>query len=414
MNAEHLNTDAVAQYDIAIIGGGMVGASLALGLAQSLPQFRVTVLEAFPLPEGASEMQPSYDARATALSLSSRNYYQRIGIWSQLEAEVTPIHHIHVSDRGHFGNVRLNSRDQGVDALGYMVENRQLGNTLLAQLGEYPSIEWRCPAKVEAIELVENGARLKCIQADQGVEIQADLVVVADGGRSSLMDQLGISKDSHDYNQIGMIANVSSDQPHNNIAYERFTNHGPMALLPLEGYRSALVWTLEDDHAERVLELDDQAFLEELQRSFGYRAGNFVKVGRRHSYPFIRVQAREQVRSNLVLLGNAAHALHPVAGQSFNLSLRDTAALLEALKEAVVNGKSIGAIEVLSGYVSQQRWDQDKTIMTSQLLVELFTNANPVVSAVRGLGLVAMEGMPPAKDWFNRQANGLGGRLAQF
>ena len=408
------DTDTAVQYDLAIIGGGMVGASLALGLAQTLPQLRIIVLEAFAIPTGSSDFQPSYDARSTALSMSTRNYYQRIGIWSELEPKVTPIHNIHVSDRGHFGNVRLNYRDQGVDALGYMVENRELGNTLLAQISNCPTIEWCCPAKVESINMVENGASLKCTQTDQNIDVQTKLVVVADGGRSNLVSQLGIEQDSHDYNQLGIIANVSSDQPHNGNAYERFTARGPMALLPLDGNRSALVWTLEEDHAEQVLALDDQAFLAELQRSFGYRAGNFMKVGSRHSYPFIRVQAREQVRSNLVLLGNAAHALHPVAGQSFNLSLRDTGALIETLKNAVENGQSIGSIEVLNGYVAQQLWDQDKTIATSQALVELFSHSNPVVSMLRDLGLVAMESLPQAKGWFNRQASGLAGRLPQF
>lgn len=408
------DTDTAVQYDLAIIGGGMVGASLALGLAQTLPQLRIIVLEAFAIPTGSSGFQPSYDARSTALSMSTRNYYQRIGIWSELESKVTPIHNIHVSDRGHFGNVRLNYRDQGVDALGYMVENRELGNTLLAQISNCPTIEWCCPAKVESIAMVENGASLKCTQTDQNIDVQTKLVVVADGGRSNLVSQLGIEQDSHDYNQLGIIANVSSDQPHNGNAYERFTARGPMALLPLDGNRSALVWTLEEHHAEQILELDDQAFLAELQRSFGYRAGNFMKVGSRHSYPFIRVQAREQVRSNLVLLGNAAHALHPVAGQSFNLSLRDTGALIEALKNAVENGQSIGSIEVLNGYVAQQLWDQDKTIATSQALVELFSHSNPAVSMLRDLGLVAMESLPHAKGWFNRQASGLAGRLPQF
>lgn len=408
------DTDTAVQYDLAIIGGGMVGASLALGLAQTLPQLRIIVLEAFAIPTGSSDFQPSYDARSTALSMSTRNYYQRIGIWSELESKVTPIHNIHVSDRGHFGNVRLNYLDQGVDALGYMVENRELGNTLLAQISNCPTIEWCCPAKVESINMVENGASLKCTQTDQNIDVQTKLVVVADGGRSNLVSQLGIEQDSHDYNQLGIIANVSSDQPHNGNAYERFTARGPMALLPLDGNRSALVWTLEEDHAEQVLALDDQAFLAELQRSFGYRAGNFMKVGSRHSYPFIRVQAREQVRSNLVLLGNAAHALHPVAGQSFNLSLRDTGALIEALKNAVENGQSIGSIEVLNGYVAQQLWDQDKTIATSQALVELFSHSNPAVSMLRDLGLVAMESLPQAKGWFNRQASGLAGRLPQF
>ncbi|MDF1643402.1 MAG: 2-octaprenyl-6-methoxyphenyl hydroxylase [Pseudomonadales bacterium] len=408
------NTDTTEQYDVAIIGGGLVGASLALGLAQALPQLSTIVLEAFAIPAGSSDYQPSYDARSTALSMSSRNYYQRIGIWPELESRVTPIHNIHVSDRGHFGNVRLNYRDQGVEALGYMVENRQLGNTLLAQVSNCTTIEWCCPAKVESIGMVENGASLKCIQKDQNIDVRTRLVVVADGGRSNLVSQLGIEQDRHDYNQIGIIANVSSDLPHSHNAYERFTARGPMALLPLDDNRSALVWTLEEDQAEQILELDDQAFLAELQRSFGYRAGNFIKVGSRHSYPFIRVQAREQVRSNLVLLGNAAHALHPVAGQSFNLSLRDTGALIEALKNAVENGQSIGSIEVLNGYVAQQRWDQDKTIATSQALVELFSHSNPAVSTLRGLGLVAMEGLPHVKGWFNRQASGLAGRLSQF
>ncbi|MBV1913933.1 MAG: 2-octaprenyl-6-methoxyphenyl hydroxylase [Pseudomonadales bacterium] len=418
MSSQQSDSGTPNRYDIAIIGGGMVGASLALGLAKSLPKLRITVLEAFPIPENSGEFQPSFDARATALSMSTRRYYEQIAIWSQLESKVTPIHDIHVSDRGHFGSVRLNHSDQNVDALGYMVENRQLGNTLLAQVRRSPSIEWRCPAKVERVEMIDNGARLTCAQDDENdgehIEIEAKLAVVADGGHSGLVTQLGIAQDRHDYNQIGIIANISSDQPHQNRAYERFTKRGPMALLPLDGHRSALVWTLEEDQAEQVLALDDRAFLDELQRSFGHRAGNFERVGNRHSYPFVRVQAREQVRSNIVILGNAAHALHPVAGQSFNLSLRDTGALIEALKNADTNGQPIGSIVVLDAYYRQQRWDQDKTIGTSQALVEMFTHNNSAVTILRDLGLLMMEGLPPAKAWFNRQASGLSGRAAQF
>jgi len=405
-------TAAQAHYDIAIIGGGMVGASLALGLAQSMPGLSITVLEAFAIPAGATTAataQPSYDARSTALSMSSKNYYQHIGMWSKLEPQITPIHDIHVSDRGHFGTVRLNYRDQRVDALGYMIENRHLGNALLAQMADYPKVDWRCPAKVERLEMVKNGALLHCDQSDEAIKISANLVVIADGGRSDLISQLGIARDTHDYEQLGIIANISSDQPHQNKAYERFTQRGPMALLPLDGQRSALIWTLEQDQAERILALDDAAFLAELQSSFGYRAGNFTKIGARHSYPFIRVQAREQVRSNVVLLGNAAHTLHPVAGQGFNLGLRDAVILADAL---LSNPNDIA--EVLATYAKRRALDQTLIIGFTDNVIKLFSTDNALFSIVRNSGLLMLDKIPLMKHQFARQTMGLSSRLARL
>ncbi|MFP6799379.1 MAG: 2-octaprenyl-6-methoxyphenyl hydroxylase, partial [Pseudomonas sp.] len=314
------------RVDIAIIGGGLVGASLAVALQAEAKQrgWSICLIEPFTPGNG---YQPSYDARSTALSFGSQQIYQRLGLWQQISQRAEPIKQIHVSDRGRFAAARLSAKEEGVPALGYVVENAWLGECLWQALDQQV-VGWRSPAQVTRMQALADGYRLTL---DDGSELECSLAILSEGGRSGLREQLGIAVSNTPYGQSALIANVSPTDAHNGLAFERFTEEGPMAMLPLADNRCALVWTRATQEAERLFALSDVAFLSELQQAFGYRLGSLRQVGTRYLYPLALTAAKEQVRQHLVVLGNAAHSLHPIAGQGYNLSLRDTLVLAETL-----------------------------------------------------------------------------------
>ncbi|MDA7816519.1 2-octaprenyl-6-methoxyphenyl hydroxylase, partial [Porticoccaceae bacterium] len=353
----------------------------------------------------------SFDARSTALSWSSKNIYQSIGLWPQLKKHLSAIAQIHVSDRGHVGMTRIDAGDAKVDALGYVVENQWLGSVLLNQLTK-TDIQLLGSCKLETIEPLASGMRLQLQQADKDLQtIETKLLVIADGAGSTTAQQLGIQSQSTPYDQTGIIANVSLEKPHGGVAYERFTDQGPMALLPLADFkgrpRSALVWTQPRAMAETLMAADEQAFLEQLQLRFGYRLGHFKQLGKRVAYPLALTTATEQVRRHLVVMGNAAHSLHPVAGQGFNLSLRDAAALANSLAEA---GDRIGDLAVLQNYQQQQAIDQRNTVLFSDSLPKLFGLSSSIVALGRNSGLLAMDLIPSLRNSFAQFGMGMATR----
>lgn len=391
---------------ISIVGGGMVGASLALALQRSDAgrDWRIRLIEA--LPPAANAWQPSYDARSTALSWGSSQLLRELGVWSQLAERAEPIRHIHVSDRGHPGMLRMHAEQEGVPALGYVVENAWLGQVLLGALDQQ-RIDWLAPARVTALQPADQGYRLQVEGDGQSHWLDTDLLVLADGGRSGLLEQLGIQRSARPYGQTAIIANVSTSRAHQGEAFERFTADGPMALLPLVEQRSALVWTLPEDQARQVLALTDAAFLRRLQEAFGYRLGELLRVGERSSYPLQLIESDEQVRPHLVVLGNAAHSLHPIAGQGFNLSLRDAMALARHIRQAWAEQAAPGELARLQAYLAEQRDDQRLTIDFSDRLTRLFSNRQPLLEAGRTLGLLGLDLLAPAKSLFARRAMGL-------
>ncbi|MCV4272407.1 2-octaprenyl-6-methoxyphenyl hydroxylase [Pseudomonas capsici] len=392
----------MSRFNLAIIGGGLVGASLALALQAGAKArgWKIVLIE--PFAPGDS-YQPSYDARSSALSFGARRIYERLGLWQQITRRAEPILQIQVSDRGRFGATRLAAMEEGVPALGYVVENAWLGQCLWAGL-DREVVTWRVPAEVRHMQALADGYRLTL---NDETELECDLAVLADGGRSSLREQLGIGVRERSYDQSALIANITPSEAHCGQAFERFTDDGPMALLPLPENRCALVWTRKGNDTQRLAALDDRSFLSELQNVFGYRLGTLRQVGTRHVYPLSLVEAEEQVRSHLVVLGNAAHSLHPIAGQGFNLSLRDADALAEALLES---DKSPGDLATLLAYRERQRLDQQLTVGFSDKVTRLFGSTQPVITAGRNLGLLGLDLLPPAKRWFARQAMGLGTR----
>ncbi|GGO87735.1 2-octaprenyl-6-methoxyphenyl hydroxylase [Marinobacterium nitratireducens] len=404
-----------SEYDIVIVGGGMVGASLACALvpvAESL-DLDIAIVEPVPLRRDGLNYQPSYDARSTALAYGSRSAYERMGVWQTLRRHLTPIRDIHVSDRGRFGATRLSAAQQRVPALGYVVENHWLGQVLLDRLQQPDAnrVDYLCPAEVAEVRPGADGMALTLSRDGRVEQLRAQLVVMADGGRSELREALGIGYRYETYDQHALVANVSLDRAHGGVAWERFTDQGPMALLPLEEqqgqHRCGLIWTLSDDEAEQLLAADDARFLAELQRRFGYRAGRFVRVGERHGYPLKLVLAEEQVRPGLVVLGNAAHALHPIAGQGYNLALRGLVALADHLIDARRQGRRLGDLEVLQAYHEWMHRDQRRTIGFSDRTMKLFSNASPLQALGRDLGLQLLDLCPAAKTLFARAAMGL-------
>lgn len=387
---------------LAIIGGGLVGASLALALQDGARArgWRIHLIEPF---EPGHEYQPSYDARSTALSYGTRLIYQRLGLWEHIAERAEPILRIHVSERGSFGAARLDCTREGVEALGYVVENAWIGHCLWQALDDQVVVR-HCPAEVERLEPGATGYRLSFTG---GQQLECDLTVLADGGRSGLREQLGIQVSRRPYGQTALIANITPGKPHGGLAFERFTEHGPMALLPLQNDRCALVWTRSQADAARLAQAHEAVFLGELQEAFCYRLGALQQVGARHLYPLTLIEAEEQVRSGLVVLGNAAHSLHPIAGQGYNLSLRDVEALSVALLRS---DAALGDLAVLQEYARRQRFDQRVTVGFSDQVTRLFGDSGRLVAAGRNLGLLGLDLMPAAKRWFARQAMGLGTR----
>lgn len=388
--------------NIAIVGGGLVGASLAVALQHGARQRGWKILLVEPFAPGEA-YQPSYDARSSALSFGTRQIYDRLGIWQAMSRRAEPIRQIHVSDQGRFGSSRLAAIEEGVPALGYVVENAWLGQCLWQAL-DPDVVSWKCPAEVIRMQPLDAGYRLFL---NDETSVDCDLAVLADGGRSGLREQLGISIHQRPYDQSALIANITPGEAHLGQAFERFTEQGPMALLPLPENRCALVWTRKGMDAQRLVNIDERIFLEQLQRAFGYRLGQLRQVGARHLYPLSLIEAREQVRPHLAVLGNAAHALHPIAGQGFNLSLRDVDALADAL---LASHQAPGHFPTLQAYRERQRSDQTLTVGFSDQVTRLFGTSQPLLAAGRNIGLLGLDLLPPAKRWFARQAMGLGTR----
>ncbi|MEW8322800.1 MAG: 2-octaprenyl-6-methoxyphenyl hydroxylase [Candidatus Thiodiazotropha taylori] len=399
----------IVQQDILIVGGGMVGASLAHALSGH--GYKIGVIEAWPL---SSSSQPSYDDRVIALSWGSRLILQAMGVWHGIETVAQPILDIHISDRGHFGFTRLNHHQEGVDALGYVVTAKSLGNALLRELDQRQDVELICPAQLKSFAVSGNGVEARIEQDGREKRINARLLVAADGGDSLVRRFLSIPLKEKSYGQTAIIANLSCDREHQSVAYERFTDTGPLALLPMTDERLSMVWTAEDHQVAELMGLTDQAFLDRLQDRFGYRLGRLERLGKRVAYPLRLRQAAEQVRPRIALIGNAAHAIHPVTGQGFNLGLRDVAGLADLLVEAAKHGRDPGDLELLNEYRQWRERDQNRVAAITDSLARLFANPFGPLRLMRNLGLVGLDLMPGLKHQVARQFMGLNGRLSKL
>jgi 2-octaprenyl-6-methoxyphenol hydroxylase len=385
---------------VLVVGGGLVGASLAIAL-DAAGIDAVLVEAAAP----RADAQPSYDERNLALARATVNGLAAIGVWRHAAAQATPIRHIHVSRAGDFGSVRLDAAREGVDALGWTLPARELGNALLRRLDECRRLKRLAPARLEALEPLADGWRARVSTLDGPQTIDAALLVGADGTASYVRDRLGIEADTHDYRQTLFVCTVTPERAHANRAYERFSDHGPVAVLPLAERRCGLVLTVSAEEADAVGALDDEAFLAFAQARFGWRLGRLARPGRRHPYAIKRVAARQLTGPRAVLVGNAAQTVHPIGAQGFNLGLRDALTLAELVAEA----PDPGAPALLATYAARRVPDREGTMNMSHGLVQLACLPQPLLGPLRSLAMLACDRVPPLRDLLARKGMGFRG-----
>ena len=396
-------------YDIVIAGGGMIGTSLALALAPL--GLSVAVVEAIARKE---DQQPSFDDRSTALSRSTQRMFEAMGLWDAVVAASTPIASIHVSDKGRFGFSHIDAEEQGVEALGYVVINRVLGKVLQSNLSAAKNVDVICPARIESIELGPEQASATLRSDDGEQTLTCKLLVAADGANSAVREMMGISAQQREYGQRAVIGNLLPEKNMEHRAFERFTPQGPLAILPIAEDRAGFVWTVAEHDADRVMALDDDEFLAEIQAEFGYRLGEFSRVGTRASYPLILSKAVRLTATRSVLIGNSAHGLHPVSAQGFNLGMRDVAALCDCIADASPNEVDPGNARFLERYAEWRRTDQKKLVHFTDNLVRLFGSSRPGLRTLRNIGMLGFDLIPGVRTMFARHTMGLAGELPRL
>ncbi|GAD30793.1 2-polyprenyl-6-methoxyphenol 4-hydroxylase [Photobacterium leiognathi lrivu.4.1] len=388
-------------YDVVIAGGAMAGASLAIALdVLSGQALRIAVVEAV-MPEFGTH--PGYDSRSIALSYGTTRLLDNIGMWSALKQVSTSIEDIHVSDRGHAGMVRISAQEQAVDALGYVIELADAGEIFHKKIQQIDNIEMYCPASVQQVERSQEKAT---ITLDNGESLSTSLLVAADGAISHCCQLVNIGRSEYDFEQTAIIANITTAEPHQNQAFERFTEHGPVALLPMSQGRSSLVWCVPPEQQQAIMALSDNEFLAKLQQAFGWRLGELTQAGQRVCYPLLLRQSNALVSHRVAVVGNAAQTLHPIAGQGFNLGIRDVMTLAEEIVAGALQGKDIGLPEVLGRYRERRTPDRQSTIMMTAGLVSIFANDNFLFTAGRNVGLAAMSLSKTLKAPLLRRAMG--------
>ena len=399
------------QQEVIIVGGGMVGLSLALMLAKI--NIAVKLLEAIKYPnyddENLAPYHSSFDARNSALSRRSVQIYQELGLWNALQEHATPILEVNITEQGSFGKARLKAEQEKVESFGQVIENAWLGRVLLTQVKKEPLIELIDGVQVTSLIQDTDFAYIEAQRGESSLKLQSKLVIAADGRDSFCRTALGIGASEHDYDQVAIVTTVQTSKPHAHVGFERFSHLGPLALLPLPGeYRRSVVWPVKKGTEGEWLGVEnDQHFLDALQETYGDRAGKFQKTGKRFSFPLSQVLAEKQAVGRVVLMGNAAHTIHPVAGQGFNLCMRDAHVLVRYLKEQQVQGADLGDAGILQDYEKSRLSDQQRVIKFCDSVVRGFSNQNPFLKLMRNTGLIAFDTIPGIKPLVANYAMGL-------
>ena len=400
------NTQQQSEFDIAIVGGAMAGATLALGLTKLSEELKRPLKIALIESNRPGAEHPGFDARSIAIAQGSIFELTRLGIWPKLAHLGTAIENIHVSDRSHFGMTTLNASDFYLPYLGQVVELQRVGAALFTLLDKQ-QVSLYCPAKVASITA---GVDSNQLLLDDGSQLNAKLVVAADGLNSIVRRDFKLPLEQVDFEQVAVVANIATDKPHEQWAYERFTDTGPLALLPMANVdgqaRVSLVWALSPEKAEQMLSGSKAQFLATLQSDFGFRAGEFIDVGERHAYPLKLSYMQRPIYQRTVFIGNAAQTLHPIAGQGFNLGLRDLVCLIDQVRAALINDEDIGGAKLTHQYLAERTDDRESTINNVEFLVRGFSNQYWPLVAGRNLGLRLLSWCPLLKTPIARKAMG--------
>lgn len=401
-----------SEYDLIIAGAGLAGNCLALALKDS--GLNVAIVEAGSRRE---LLESPLGDRALALAAGTVQLLQALQAWSGVADKATPIRQIHVSDRGHFGKTRLSAAEQDVEALGYVIAARDIEEhiaALVEKSTETSGVHCFYETRVAGLMSGHEAVNVSLKQQGKSLNLSAQLLVGADGGQSTVRKLLEIPQQTTEYGQTALVTTVQSTLPHHNTAYERFTAFGPLALLPAAGKQLSVVWTRSHEQAEALMFGGEAEFLAELQACFGYRLGALKLIAPIRAFPLSLIRAESMVAGRTVIIGNAVHQLHPVAGQGFNLGIRDVAQLAEKLKERRKIHADIGAAELLNAYAKQRQRDHDKTIGFTNNVVRIFSNDSLPLAALRNTALTLLDHLPAAKNLLARHAMGLADRLPKI
>lgn len=389
------------EYDLIVVGGGLAGNCLALALKDT--GLNCAIIEA-NTPEQL-QTSPAGD-RALALAAGTVKQLEALGAWQGISHAATAIKHIHISDKGHFGKTRLNAEKEQVAALGYVITARDIETHAVKRVTETSTVQY-CPARVVGLSSDVDNIKVNIQQGDESLTLTAKLLIGADGGQSSIRQLLNISQQVTDYGQTALVTTVTSSLAHHNTAFERFTSSGPLALLPIAHKQSAVVWTRSTEDAKNLMQTAEAHFMAELQACFGYKLGKLSLSAPRRSFPLALIRAEKMIANRAVIIGNAVHQLHPVAGQGFNLGLRDVIELARLLTIQHQDNKDLGAEDFLKDYATARQKDHDLVIGFTNNVVRIFSNDWLPLAAARNLGLTVLDHIPKAKSLLSRYAMGL-------
>lgn len=388
------------QYDLIIVGGGVVGAGFAAGLKHT--GLKVALVDA--------RLPSNEDPRLFAMNVSGCQFLTNLGVWPELAPHASPIKQVHVSHRGHFGAVRLHHEDADLPSLGHVIPACQIEKALNQCLDELPNADMYRPARLVNLTQTDGIAELTLDTDDGEKKITSSIVIGADGTGSTVRKLINIDTNVVNYEQCAIVTRVQLKRSHQGIAYERFVQHGAVAMLPLPDNQCASIWSADKDEAERLMNLSDAEYLSELQTAFGYRVGKLQAIMQRYKFPLNMVRAQKTYDGCVLLLGNSAHTLHPIAAQGFNLALFEAATLIDGITARLDNCQTVTCSD-LYAMLQQARQQQNVSMNVSHWLTQLFSRDTLPVNCLLSLGMTGFDLLPPLKRKFIGLMTGRAGRV---